>query len=592
MDQVAQIRDKIDIVSLIASYIPLKRAGRNFKANCPFHTEKTPSFIVSPERQIWRCFGCQKSGDCYTFLMEYERLEFPEALRMLAKQAGVELTTTPSTSATALQKERIFVLNKLAAELYHYILTNHPAGKKSLAYLSSRISNSKLIDTFTLGFAPERGNVLANYLLKKKQYSANDLVSSGLVFQKGKDTIDFFRGRLMFPLFDHRGNIIGFSGRVIDDSLQQSKYINTKDTLVYHKGETLFGLHVAKEAMKKAEQVILVEGEFDVISCFGEGISNVLAVKGTALTEQQVNLLARFVKKVVICFDGDAAGQNAIKRSLPILEKKGLATSVVVIPHGKDPDEAIKKDSGAFKQAIKHDVNAYEYLIMQTIASVDQKTAEGKKTITDTLLPILSDIDNEVVREHHLRRLSAELETTIESLQKELEKRKEKRYLTPQAVVIPMKRSREEILEEYLLSIFVQSAHPKAIAEQIQLLVADNLLQEQAYQKILLLLAAYLQHHQQFEANQFGKTLSSELLQAYNTCFVFPLPKLDTADAYEKEAAKTVIELRKILIKEKIKELGEEIAKKETSEEGETSVFLQEQLSSFIQLLQDISDKR
>ncbi|MCL5432485.1 MAG: DNA primase, partial [Patescibacteria group bacterium] len=359
MDQVSQVREKIDIVQLISEYVPLKKAGRNFKANCPFHGEKTPSFVVSPERQIWHCFGCGKGGDCFTFLMEYESLEFPEALRILAKRVGIEIQSTHFEAGLTTKKEKIYRLNRLSLEFYHYLLTKHNVGKKALSYLiEKRKINEKIIDSFSLGFAPRVGNALVKFLIDKKKYDKEDLNEAGLMSFRRGGIFDFFAGRIIFPLFDHRDNVIGFSGRVLEDQSAQisSKYINTRETLVYHKGDVFFGLNVAKDEIKKQGRVIVMEGELDVISSVQEGIKNVIAVKGTALTENQAQLISRFAGKVSLCFDRDKAGIDAVKRSVPVLEKKGLTITVVQVPNGKDPDESIKENAFEFKNAMKNDI--------------------------------------------------------------------------------------------------------------------------------------------------------------------------------------------------------------------------------------------
>jgi DNA primase len=420
MDQVSQIRDQVDIVALIGEYITLKKAGRNFKSPCPFHNEKSPSFVVSPERQIWHCFGCGKGGDCYTFLMEYEHLEFPEALRALAKRTGIELQQSEFESSTSSKKESIYHLNKLAAEFYHFILMNHKAGEKAREYLKERNVSEKVLKSFLIGYAPS-GAALSSYLLQKKKVNKEDLIESGLVTDRGYQVRDFFWDRIMFPLFDHRDNIMGFSGRILTAESTGPKYINTRETLVYHKGDMFFGLNMTKEAIKKENQALLVEGEFDVLSCFQNGVPNVVAVKGTALTERQVALLGRFAQKITVCFDGDRAGQEAIKRSLPIIEKKGLNTTVVVIPGGKDPDESIKNDPTAFKIAVKNDIGIYDYLLSSTLKNYDKASLEGKQKISEDLLPLFSSIQNEIIKEHYLKKVSTELDTTYERILLELE---------------------------------------------------------------------------------------------------------------------------------------------------------------------------
>ena len=277
MDQASSVREKIDIVSLISEYIPLKKMGRNFTTLCPFHSENTPSFVVSSERQIWHCFGCGKGGDAFTFLMEYENLEFVEALRLLAKKAGVTLKIG-GDSFTTSKKENIYSLNNLASDYYNFVLTKHEAGKSAMEYLIKKRGLSlELIKTFNIGFAPSGGMDLSNYLMKKKNFKREDLIDAGLSFQKDNRIVDFFRNRIIFPLIDHRGNTVGFSGRSIDDKSYGPKYINTRDTLVYHKGGMFFGLNKAKEEIKKEEFAIVVEGEFDVISLHKEGIKNTIA---------------------------------------------------------------------------------------------------------------------------------------------------------------------------------------------------------------------------------------------------------------------------------------------------------------------------
>ncbi|HVZ58607.1 MAG TPA: DNA primase, partial [Patescibacteria group bacterium] len=424
MDQVAQIRDKLDIVSFLSEYITVKKAGRNFRALCPFHNEKSPSFMISPERQVWHCFGCGKGGDIYTFLMDYEHIEFPEALRVLAKKAGIELVQTKAEAGLSSRKERLYALNRIASEYYHYILTKHKVGQRARDYLAGRGLNERVLETFQLGFAPGVGTALSDYLLRKKGYAKDDLVDAGLVFLRGREVADFFRGRLIFPIIDHRDNVVGFSGRVLDKDAKTSKYINTRETLIYHKGEGFYGLNITKDAIRKEGRAILMEGEFDVLSSFQAGVSNVVAIKGTALTEMQITLIARYAPKVSILFDGDKAGQEAIKRSLPLFEKKGVQASVILLEEGKDPDEAIKNDLGAYKQAIKKDIGVYDYLFDAAVKGGDPQTVEGKKAIADAFLPVCSSMTNEIVKEHYLRKLSQVLNTTYESIIKELERKK------------------------------------------------------------------------------------------------------------------------------------------------------------------------
>ncbi len=569
MDQASEVREKIDIVSLISEYIPLKKAGRNFRAICPFHNEKSPSFMVSPERQIWHCFGCQKGGDVFTFLMEYENIEFPESLRELAKKAGVELKSYKFDNEAYSEKEKIYHLNKQALKFYQYVLLKHPLGKKALSYLKEKRGMSeKIIETFSLGFSPISGSSLSSYLINKKGYKKQDLYLSGISFENGGRTVDFFRGRLMFPLTDHRGNVVGFSARVLEDNGDGPKYINTKETSVYHKGSLFFGLDIAKEEIKKQEQAILVEGEFDVISCFKEGIKNVAAIKGTALTENQVALLSRFTPKVTLCFDMDEAGFEATKRSLPILEKKGLTTTVIVIPGGKDPDEALKKDPASFKKALKEDKGVYDFLIEKLLKENDAKGASGKKKITDDLLPLFSQISNEIVKEHYLKKLSKEIDTSYESLKREVEKMSQGQKEESVAVPSQVQRKRREILEEYILALIIQAPNVNDALEKTNEVLPEFAFENPSYQKIIDFIKS-LGKSSALDGQKISKGLPKELENSFDACFLLPLPVFANEERHLEELVKVGNELFVLGLKDKLKKVSEKMKDNKNQEELE-----------------------
>jgi DNA primase len=585
MDQATEIREKIDIVSLISEYLPLKKAGRNFKTNCPFHNENTPSLVISPERQIWHCFGCGKGGDAFTFLMEYENMEFPEALRALAKKAGITLIETAFKSQEYSEKEKIFTINNQALKYYHYILTEHAIGKPALVYLlEKRKINKGIIDTFELGFAPGNGTALSDYLVKKKGYSNKDLLLAGISFERNGRLSDFFRGRIIFPLFDHRGNVTGFSARALDDN-NQPKYLNTKETAVYHKGSMFFGLNGAKEEIKQKQDAIIVEGEFDAISLFMEGIKNVVAIKGTALTENQVNLLARFTPKVTLCLDQDNAGFEATRRSLEIIEKKGLTTMIIVTTEGKDPDEAIKKNPAAFKKAIKESAGVYDYLTEKFVSEAHKDTAEGKKAITDNLLPLFGNITNEVIKEHYLKKLSGILDISFESLLKEVEKLKKKD--SEDKIIIPKKdkRTRREILEEYLLALIIQNENPKKVIEDNRTKLTEYKFETPSLQKLLESLILIFDKTDKLNLKEFSKSLSKELIQAFDVCYLFPLPKFLEEAKHEEEIKKVSKELFTMFLKDKINMLSIQIKAKEQAKQPEEVDELEKELTELVSLL-------
>lgn len=584
MDQVSQIRTKVDIVSFISEYIPLKKMGRNFTACCPFHNEKTPSFVVSPERQIWHCFGCQKGGDVFTFLMEYESMEFPEALRFLAKKTGIELIEQKGVMGISSKKEKIYKVNRQAMEFYHFVLTKHPAGKAALNYLlKGRKIKEAVINTFMLGFSPASGRALSEYLIKKKNYKKEDLIEAGLSFYRNGKTVDFFAGRLMFPLFDHRDNIIGFSGRVINPSDSLSKYVNTRETLIYHKGDVFFGLNIAKDRIKKENQAIVVEGEFDVISCFEEGITNVVAVKGTALTENQVSLISRFTQKVTLCFDQDKAGQDAIKRSLQNLEKKGLTTTIIVIPNGKDPDESIKNDPFIFKKAVSEDINVYDYLISKSVSEFGNKTVEGKKKIGDELLPLIFKIENEIVKEHYFKKLSIELDTTYDAIIRQIEKigKKEKDDLV---LTSKVKKPRKEILEEYLLSLIIQYEDQKKALEKLINVINEDVFEILSFKRIYAFFLL-LTKNDDYSLDKLLKELPAELLPAFDKCYLFPVVKFEDESKYIDEIVKVANELKMLYLKNRLKELGDKIKGKDEIQDNEELEKLREEFKNTTSLL-------
>jgi DNA primase len=579
MDQASEIREKIDIASFISEYIPLKKAGRNFKANCPFHNENTPSFIVSPERQIWHCFGCGKGGDAFTFLMEYENLEFPEALRILAKKTGVTLKTSGFKQAEYSEKEKIFAINSFALKFYHYILTKHPAGKTALAYLlDKRKITKQAIETFEIGFSPNTGSALSDYLTKKKDYKNKDLLLAGVSVEKGARLYDFFKNRIMFPLFDHRSNVVGFSGRILEDNStpvksfdpelkiegqvsssfgsSAPKYINTKETSVYHKGNMFFGLNNAKEEIKQKQDAIIVEGELDVISLFENNIKNVVAIKGTALTESQVSLLSRFAPKVTLCLDQDSAGFEATKRSLEVLEKKGLTTDIIVLDKAKDPDEAIKEDPIAFKKALKEKQGIYDFMIDKFVSQNNKETAAGKKVITDNLLALFANISNEIIKEHYMKRLSKILDITYENLLKETEKHQQKEQ--EDKILIPQKnrKTEREIAEEFLMALIFQSKNPKKIVDDYKKFLKEYSFETQSLGKVLEILFKFFEISNKFDGKNFSSILPNELKTAFDICYLYPLSKygLDESNEikYIQEIEKKIERLNEFHKKDKI----------------------------------------
>lgn len=583
MDDVGKVKSKLDIVEIIGERIQLKKAGRNFKALCPFHGEKTPSFVVSPERQIWHCFGCSKGGDVISFLMEYENITFPEALKELAQRTGIKLTTPVFRTERERKQELIYSLNHLASQFYNYLLLSHPVGKKALEYLTKkRKLTISLIRTFGLGYAPA-SDALVKYLIGKKKYKEEDLLLAGLAFRRVRYVSDFFRDRIIFPIIDHRGNVVAFSGRGLTEETSP-KYINTKETPVYIKGDTFFGLDKAREGIKKEGKAIIVEGEFDVITAHKEGITNIVAVKGTALTENQIKLLKRLTSRFAFCFDADPAGTEAQRRSIEAIEHEGITATVIPQPGGKDPDELLNENPVAFKKAVKSDVHVYDFIIDSALAQFDKTTAQGKKEILDKTLTYLAAIENEVIKEHYIKVLAGKLDTSPDSITKQVEKIK-----SPQATAeIAAPRAQlpgEEITEIYLLSLIFQSNKPKEYLVTVRKLLEGIPLLTQSLEKVLSYLEKYEQKESQFSPRDFAESLPSELHVPFDTAYLAPIPEFADQEHFERELEKITRKVKKTAVKKRLTDLASLIKQAERNKENDKLTHYQREFDQYTKLL-------
>ncbi len=422
--QVEQVKQAIDIVVLVGERVKLTKAGKNYKGLCPFHSEKSPSFFVTPELGRYKCFGCQESGDVFTFLMKMDALTFGQALSDLAKRAGIALTNIPRTGEEK-KKERLFGLLSLAKEYYHFLLLSHAVGKQALEYVRKRGITQSTIENFSLGYAGESWDALQQYLCKKKGYTQQELLDAGLVVKNDRGRIyDRFRGRIMFPLLSHRGQVVGFSGRLLVSDAKEAKYINTPETALYHKSELLFGYTQAASLIRKSNEVLICEGEFDVLSSMQAHVGNVVAIKGSALTAAHVKFLSHTVSKIILALDADAAGITATKRAIAVVRESGADVLLRVVPltGGKDPDDIAKNDPNGWRAMVASSVSVYEYLISVAFAKQDSSTGEGKRLITSELAPILSGIDHAVERAHYVSFVAQKLGCSEDALLAEMRK--------------------------------------------------------------------------------------------------------------------------------------------------------------------------
>ncbi len=464
MDQVEEIKGKVDIVELVAEYVPLKRAGRNFKGLCPFHGEKTPSFMVNPELQIFKCFGCGLGGDCYTFLQKIEGMEFGEALQHLADRTGIKLISYKPTQGEQL-KERLVGINALTGQVYHWLLTQK-IGKEALEYLKQRGLSDEVIKKFNLGFAPNNWDFLLKFLIGKKKYTLDDLTRAGLAVKN----YDRFRNRIMFPLGNARGQIVGFAGRVMPgaDEKAGGKYVNTPETEIYHKSELLYGLDITRSEIKNAGWAVVVEGEIDAIASWQAGVKNVVAVKGSALTEKQVELLRRLCDTIVLALDADVAGDAAARRGIEIADKNGLMVKVVRFKvqdsKFKDPGEFAIADQEGWKRAVAEAIPVYDFYLQSAVERYGLDVA-GKKKIGQELLPIWASISDEIVKAHYIKLLAKTLGVGEEDIRQQMAKISNVQYpmsnKSPEAMRVP----RREILEEYVVELGLKGGKTSELPE-------------------------------------------------------------------------------------------------------------------------------
>ncbi len=553
MDPVEQIKAKIDIVDLISSYFPLKKMGRNFAARCPFHQETKPSFMVSPDRQIFRCFGCEAKGDIFAFIQQKEGLTFREALELLAKKAGVTLPRYDKKLRD--EKEKLFEINNLAAKLYHHILQNTRTGEVARKYLLGRKISQNLWEKFYLGHAP--GQSVLEKFLTKAGFSLSEIAQSGLLIagEFGR-FFDRFRNRLIFPIFNLQGGIVGFSGRAIDVQ-DEPKYLNSPETPIFTKGAQLFGLNLAKEAIRAKGFLILTEGEFDVIASHGAGVENVAAVKGTALTADQVRLICRFCDQISICFDTDLAGDAAARRGIELADLASLSIKVIQLTGVKDPDEAVKKSKKLWADSVEAAVPVYDWLIEEAFRRYDTTLAYGKKKISDELIPILSGISDEVVRAHYFQKLSNKLDLAEVALWEKAAKFEKKPEAEETLESLPKSTNRRKSLSEYFLALILQGANfikNRNLWPEIEQI--DPSLKN-FYQEIII---SSLGKSDNFDLKNFAQSLTSENLTIFDNLLFLNLGKIIEAEAaFEKELKKTWQALAKIYYQEKIGEVLDKI---------------------------------
>lgn len=405
MDAVEDIKQRLSIEDVVGEYVELKRAGRNLKGLSPFSSERTPSFMVSPEKQIWHDFSSGRGGSMFSFVMEMEGVDFKGALEILARKAGIDLDQYRGAGAgqRGKEKERLYEALEWATKFYQAQLRSN---RTALEYaLKKRAFSKETVLEWRFGYSPNNGRALIEFL-KSKKFTDAEIKNAGLSSQRFRTASDMFRGRLMIPLADPQGRIIGFTARILEDNPNAPKYINTPQTPLYDKSRHVYGLHLAKEAIRRGKYAVVAEGNLDVISSHQAGVRQVVATAGTALTEAHLKALSRFANDIRLSFDADNAGLNATERAIPIASKVDVSLSIISIPSGKDPDELIRQDPAAWQKIIDKPQYALDWLIDRYKNQLDITSAQGKREFSDVTLAVIRNLKDTVEQDHYIEHIA------------------------------------------------------------------------------------------------------------------------------------------------------------------------------------------
>jgi DNA primase len=493
VDAKDEVKQRLSVEDVVGDYLELKRAGRNFKAISPFSSERTPSFMVSPEKQIWHDFSSNKGGDIFSFIMEVEGVDFREALEILARKANVDLSEFQKGDGSAAKlKKRLLAAHVQAVQFYHLCLSRKP---EALHYIKDvRRFTPDTIRTWQLGYSPDDGKSLYAFL-KKRGFSEAELSKAGLITKRRDGWGDMFRGRIMIPLSDGQGNVVGFTARLLKDDKNAPKYFNTPQTPIYDKGRQVFGLHLAKDAIRRADQAVLVEGNLDVIASHQVEVQNVVACAGTAMTADHLRSLSRLTSNIRLAFDADKAGINATERAIPIGQSVGVDLKVITMPEGiKDPDELIQKNPDAWRDAAENALDIVAWTLNKYSLQYDKKTAEGKRQLSTKALAVIRNLQDPVEREHHLKELAKSLDTSVDALLKKLVQQKPTSTIKKPTKAVPAEPDELAYQDDFL----ALNGYFPDVRDSLQLIEAGALVGEQ--RQAVFSALGQLPPHQQLEA--------------------------------------------------------------------------------------------
>ena len=480
-----EIKNRLDVVEVISSYIKLQKVGINYRAICPFHSEKKPSFFISPSRQMWHCFGaCSEGGDIFKFVMKIEGVEFGDALKILAQRAGVELKRQDPKLIS--ERQRLYEICDLTARFFEKQLESK-FGEEVKKYLAKRGISEASVKKWRIGYSPDVWQGLSDFLVSEG-YKREEIERAGLAVKSEKGLSNFydrFRGRIIFPIFDLNSQLIGFTGRIFGEKGKEevAKYVNTPNTLLYDKSRVLYGLDKAKIAIRKENQCILTEGQTDVIMVSQAGFENVVATSGTALTDEQLRILKRYSNNLLLAFDMDIAGDAATKRGIDLAQSQEFDIKVITMPEGKDPADIVFQNPRQWKKLVAEAKSILVYYFDTTFSKFDFKTLEGKKEIARNLLPIIKRIPNKIEQSFWIQQLSHRSEVKEKDIEEEikrvkLEANREVFSSEPEKINNLPVKSRKELLEERIISLILKSLRSIDLVEKNLLSLFSRQMQE------------------------------------------------------------------------------------------------------------------
>ncbi len=578
-----EVKQKLDIVDVVGQYVQLKKSGKNYKGLCPFHGEKTPSFMVNQELQIFKCFGCNLGGDVFSFVQQIEGYDFRQALEVLAERAGIKLKEFSRNENPEGNKAVLFEINELTKKFYHYVLTKHLAGKVALNYLvDKRKLSQKTIDDWELGFAPNTWSSLFDFLTKKN-YQEKDLLRAGVIMPDKfeRKSNDKFRGRIIFPLTGIDGKVLGFGGRTIFD--REPKYLNTQETSIFHKENFLFGLHKTRMEIKTLGAII-VEGYMDAISAYQAGITNVVATCGTALTMPHLKIISRYTKDLTFCFDSDNAGVNATLRAIEMCATLDLNPKVALLPKDcKDIDDVAKLGADKVKQMITEALPAYDFIIKTIEARHDVKSPIGKKKIMEEVCYFLAKSPNFVTKEHYAQMLGEKLNVSPESIIKYLNDKNSADLQEHFDASITLNNAKSP--QDYLLALILSQNALDKSKEILQNLKPYDLGENQSasiYQKLL----DFLDKSGDLTVKKFVANLTEQDLVKTRELCLWDVGWISQGEAeFTKELQETVKRVLKESNKRKMAQLTYQIREAEKSSDAKKVELLMKEFKTLSESL-------